>query len=455
MAAQSTRQGLAITLVLLMTASFVGCKHAEAGEAPETPDAPSAPPGWTLTFSDEFDGDAVDTDKWEVLTREESHNEELQYYLPEMASIVDGKLRITATDEPYKDKAYRSARLESWYTQAYGRFEARAKVPTTQGFWPAFWLLPRSGNWPHDGEIDIMEHAGSDQEKVNCAYHFANADGKHAHVYKPYRATDGDGKPVRFPDGFHLYAAEWSPQDIVFFVDGNEYYRINRTEVPIPETPMAVIINSAVGGWFDGPPDENTVFPQYFDVDYVRVYQRDGGYPALPPEPIKPALNNGDFEQGGTGWSFYTNASVHTHDLEEEHQSIAYEGEGGKALKLYGQFGGTRITEARQQRITAEPGKAYSFKAVTRTNSDDPLTGSQNRLEMYIDFIGADGQVIDGAGEVKVAVDTETTPDTWHEHKLNVKAPADAETLAIGFKFYQPQGEDGAAWVDQVTLSAE
>ncbi len=253
----------AIALGLLLA----GCAH-----TPHTPKSPR----WELTFSDEFDGAEVDQSKWEVLTRKDSHNNEKQYYLPEQASIVDGMLRITATDEPYDGKAYRSARLESWFTQAYGRFEARAKIPTTKGIWPAFWLLPRTAKWPHGGEIDIMEHAGSQPERVICAFHFANDAGEHEYVDQQYPAEDTVDKTVRFPDEFHVYAAQWSPDEMMFFIDGVEIYRVNKDRVPVSSTPMCIILNIAVGGWFDGDPDETTVFPQHFDIDYVRVYRRTG-----------------------------------------------------------------------------------------------------------------------------------------------------------------------------------
>ena len=228
---------------------------------------------WELTFSDEFDGEAVDTDKWEVLTRKNSHNNEIQYYLPKHASIVDGKLRITAIDEPHDGKDYQSARLESWFSQTYGRFEVRAKIPTTKGIWPAIWLLPRDVRWPHGGEIDIMEHGGSKPAQVLSAYHFANAEGEHEYVDQTYTKENADGEAVRFPDNFHIYAAEWTPQEIVFFVDGVEHYRLNKQQVPVSDTPMSIVLNTAVGGWFDGEPDETTVFPQHFDIDYVRVYK--------------------------------------------------------------------------------------------------------------------------------------------------------------------------------------
>ena len=249
------------TLGVLLSASYLG--------AQENDDVTR----WELTFSDEFEGDAVDTDKWEVLTRKDNYNNELQYYLPKYATIVDGKLRITTTDEPHDGKAYQSARLESWFSQAFGRFEIRAKIPTTKGIWPAIWLLPRNVAWPHGGEIDIMEHGGSKPHQVLSAYHFANKAGEHEHVDNRYPDDQAPGDPVRFSDDFHIYAVEWTPQEIVFFVDGVEHYRINQQQVPVSSTPMSIVLNTAVGGWFDGEPDETTVFPQYFDIDYVRAYK--------------------------------------------------------------------------------------------------------------------------------------------------------------------------------------
>lgn len=233
---------------------------------------------WELTFSDEFDGDAVDTTKWDVLHRKNSHNNEKQYYLPEQAQVIDGVLRITATDEPYDGKDYRSARLESTFKQAYGKFEVRAKIPTTKGIWPAIWLLPRDVRWPTGGEIDIMEHHGSNPAGVSCAIHFANEKGEHKYVHQDYTATDENGQPVLWPEDFHVYSAVWTPTDIAISVDGVEYFRAGREKIPAIDTPMSVILNAAVGGWFDGDPNEDTVFPQYMDVDYVRVYQKIGGY---------------------------------------------------------------------------------------------------------------------------------------------------------------------------------
>jgi beta-glucanase (GH16 family) len=438
-----SRLGLLSIGLALVFATQTGCAGL-AGDEPKR--------GWVLTFSDEFDGPDIDTAKWEVLTRKDSHNEEKQYYLPEQASIVDGRLRITSTNEPYEGKAYRSARLESWHAQAYGRFEARAKIPTTKGIWPAFWLLPRTGNWPHDGEIDIMEHHGSNMEEVNCAYHFANDDGQHAYVFQSYSIKDAQGGNIRFPDGFHLYAAQWSPDELVFYVDGVEYYRVDRKAVPITDTPMSVILNTAVGGWFDGDPDGSTVFPQHFDIDYVRVYQRADWFPDAPDTAIKPKLINGDFQQGGGAWDMYTNAMVYSHDPQAVPRNIAFEGGGGRSLKLYGKFGGTQNSAAIQKRIKAKPGTSYKASAAARTNSDDSIAGTRNRCEMFIRFMDDSGGPIPGSESRMIVVDADTVADRWQTHTLTATAPVGAATLEVGFEFIQHDEEQGAAWIDQVTL---
>ena len=259
----------------VITIIAVGIPRASA----QIPDVP----GWQLAWHDEFDGPEVDTAKWEVLTRQNSFNNEKQYYLPEQASIVDGNLRITATNQPIADKDYRSARLESWEAFGPGRFEARIDLPTTQGMWPAFWLFPNDPQipWPTGGEIDILENRGSQPFLVSSAYHWQTNPGpccdQHQYVFQEYDTADSP-MPINFHEGFHLYAVEWDETHLRFYVDGFNYYTVNETSTrPIFETAKNIILNLAVGGNFGGDPNGTTVFPQYMDVDYVRVWQPQTG----------------------------------------------------------------------------------------------------------------------------------------------------------------------------------
>ena len=249
-----------------------------ATSAAEVPDVP----GWELVWQDEFNGDEVSQESWDVLTRRNSFNDEKQYYTPQQASIVDDKLRITATNQPLDGKAYRSARLESWQTFGPGRFEARIDLPTTQGMWPAFWLLPRDKNWPTGGEIDILENRGSEPTIVSSAYHWqvdpsVPCCDEHEFDFENYTVSE-NGMPVDFHSGFHIYAVEWEATQLRFYVDGVLHYTLRETASrPIFENPMNIILNLAVGGHFGGDPDSSTVFPQHMDVDYVRVWQRQTG----------------------------------------------------------------------------------------------------------------------------------------------------------------------------------
>ena len=259
----------------VITIIAVGIPRASA----QIPDVP----GWQLAWHDEFDGPEVDTAKWEVLTRQNSFNNEKQYYLPEQASIVDGNLRITATNQPIADKDYRSARLESWEAFGPGRFEARIDLPTTQGMWPAFWLFPNDPQipWPTGGEIDILENRGSQPFLVSSAYHWQTNPGpccdQHQYVFQEYDTADSP-MPINFHEGFHVYGVEWDETQLRFYVDGFNYYTVNETSTrPIFETAKNIILNLAVGGNFGGDPNGTTVFPQYMDVDYVRVWQPQTG----------------------------------------------------------------------------------------------------------------------------------------------------------------------------------
>ncbi len=237
-------------------------------------------PGWDLVWRDEFDSSSLDMSKWEAVTLNSTYPGDVHYYLPEHASVVDGKLRITATDEPIEDKLYCSARLESWQAFGPGRFEARIDLPTGQGMAPAFWLYPNDPAipWPTGGEIDIMENLGSDSSFTISAYHWQTVPGPCCDglesVFDVYVPTVG-GEPVNFHEGFHIFAAEWDDDEIRYYVDGVLHFTVTETASRlIFETPKNIILNLAVGGNFAGNPDETTVFPQSMDVDYVRVWTR-------------------------------------------------------------------------------------------------------------------------------------------------------------------------------------
>jgi beta-glucanase (GH16 family) len=250
------------------------------------------PPGvqWNIVWSDEFnqpDGSAPDSTKWGYNTGAGVWgNNELECYTSRTnnARIVGGQLVIEADQESYLSSSYTSARLvtKGKWSWAYGRMEARIKIPRGQGIWPAFWMLGTNINsvsWPTCGEIDIMENIGktSDQGIAQGAIHGPQSGGDYnggAGVSGTYTLPGGGA----LADDFHIFAVEWTTNQIKWFVDTNQYFTASPASLPGGATwvftqPQYLILNIAVGGNWPGNPDGTTVFPQQMLVDYVRVYE--------------------------------------------------------------------------------------------------------------------------------------------------------------------------------------
>jgi beta-glucanase (GH16 family) len=251
---------------------------------------------WLLVWSDEFnqqDGSAPDPAKWtfdEGVGNNGWGNNELEYYTTRSKNVViiDGNLVITALRESFTESSgmkrnFTSARLKTreLFSQQHGRFEARIKIPAGPGLWPAFWLLGsniRSVGWPSCGEIDIMEN--KEAPTIHGTIHGPGYSGDNG-ISSTYTLVAGH----RFSDDFHIFAVEWEPNAIRFFVD-NDLYAI-RTPADLPkgaqwvfDHPFFILLNLAVGGNWPGPPDSTTPFPAHMLVDYVRVYKRSNNEPA-------------------------------------------------------------------------------------------------------------------------------------------------------------------------------
>jgi beta-glucanase (GH16 family) len=278
---------------LLLFALIVACTFARAQTHPTQP----APSPWILTWSDEFNGangSPPDASKWIAETGGNGWgNNELEYYTarPENAYQQDGNLVIRVLQEKYTGadgvtRNYTSARLKTQgkFAQAYGRFEARIKIPRGQGMWPAFWMLGDdidSARWPACGEIDIMENIGKEPGIVHGSIHGPGYTGG-AGLEAPFRLPEGQA----FADDFHVYAVEWEPEAIRLYVDDHLYSTRTRADLRSGwkwtfDHPFFLLLNVAVGGEWPGSPDATTVFPHTMLVDYVRVYRRAGTSAAI------------------------------------------------------------------------------------------------------------------------------------------------------------------------------
>ncbi len=235
---------------------------------------------WHLVWSDEFDYEGLpDPARWSYDTGYIA-NQERQYYTRnrlENARVKNGYLVIEARKEPWKGFDYTSARLvtrgrETW---TYGRFEARAKLPTGVGTWPAFWMLGENieeVGWPSCGEIDIMENVGYDPGMVHGYVH--------TRAYNHTRGTQkGSSVELEQPwEDFHVYAVEWFEDRIDFFVDDTKYFSFEKEadedDVWPFDKPHYLLLNLAIGGTWGGQQGiDDDIFPQRYVIDYVRVYE--------------------------------------------------------------------------------------------------------------------------------------------------------------------------------------
>lgn len=278
-----TSSHLALALSCILAFSLSIALHAQTIPGGAKPDA------WKLTWSDEFNQPELDGNKWvREIGGGKWGNEELEYYTnrPQNVSIHEGNLVITALQEKFTgpDRTtwnYTSARLKTLgkFTQTYGRFEARIKVPFGQGIWPAFWMLGdniEKAGWSNCGEIDVMENIGKEPLTVHGTIHgpgYSGAEG----IGTGYGLPGGK----RFADDFHVFAVEWEPNAIRFYVDRDLYATHTPAELPpgkkwVFDHPFFMLLNLAVGGDWPGNPDASTVFPQTMLVDYVRVYKKSG-----------------------------------------------------------------------------------------------------------------------------------------------------------------------------------
>ena len=272
--------------------------------------------GYNLLWSDEFDGKELDETKWNREKRDPGWtNNELQEYTESDENIFvrDGKLVLKAIKTEKNGKPYyTSGKIQGWNkTQfQYGKVVVSAKVPEGQGLWPAIWMMPNQesyyGQWPKCGEIDIMESLGNDTTISYSTIHYGEPHAEQQGTI----TKEGD---ERFSAKFHEYSVEWEPGEMRFYTDGelvltcNDWFTAEEgmDDKPYPapfNQPFYIQMNLAVGGNWPGNPDATTDFSKAeFEVDYVRVYQKDAYDTNVtkPPMQFREALPDGNFIRNG------------------------------------------------------------------------------------------------------------------------------------------------------------
>lgn len=237
---------------------------------------------WVKVFSDDFNGNALDTTKWVTCYDwrpvgasgcTNGGNNEQEWYMPQQVAVHNGSVALTAIKDPITMGAvypYRSGMIstgrqdstsEVKWSGKYGYYEARMHFDGGQGVWPAFWLLPTDRSWPP--EIDIMEMLGQHPNQVLLTTHWQDSNGQREKDSGSIQGSD-------FTKGWHTYAVNWQPQRIDWYVDGALKKTVTGKEVP--NTRMEIILDLAVGGALPGNVDSTTPFPRTMQVDYVHVY---------------------------------------------------------------------------------------------------------------------------------------------------------------------------------------
>jgi beta-glucanase (GH16 family) len=239
-------------------------------------------PKWKLTWKDEFNYEGLpDSTKWNYDTGGEGWgNDELQYYTKQRkqnVEVLKGNLSIKAIREKFEANNYTSTRLVTKGKKdfRYGKFEIRAKIPTGRGLWPACWMLsskePRI--WPDDGEIDILENVGYTPGEITGAAHVRRNKTSNAIITSSNSTTIFDDS-----DAFHIYRLIWTPERLEWYVDDKLFHFYDKADRPPLHWPFNgkfyLIFNLAVGGSWGGKNGiDDSIFPQTFIIDYVRVYE--------------------------------------------------------------------------------------------------------------------------------------------------------------------------------------
>lgn len=249
-----------------------------------------------LQFADEFNQSGLNTTVWnyDIGTGPPYPgwgNSELQYYTNRRQNLYfeeieagNSALVIEAREESYGGMPYTSARINTKgkFDFTYGRVEARMKLPEGRGIWPAFWMLGADIDqvgWPASGEIDIMEIVGHEPGVLHGTIHFGNPWPNNSNSGGSYTLAGGG----KFSEGYHIFAIEWEPGEIRWYIDDLLYSKKTDADWFVPNEPdpapfnndFYLLLNIAVGGNWPGSPDASTQFPQKMYVDYVRVFELD------------------------------------------------------------------------------------------------------------------------------------------------------------------------------------
>lgn len=217
-----------------------------------------------MIWQDDFENNCLNPNNWNLEDWAAEKNNELQYYSPNNVKVENGLLKLISKKEKYKGRDYTSGALHTKgkFNFLYGKAEIRAKLPAGQGIFPAFWMMPDKDNtWLP--EIDVLEMLGHKPNEIWMVTHWLDKSNTLKSDYDTFNGPD-------FSKDFHTFSIVWTPDSITWFIDGIERFRSSKN---IPNEKMYLYLNTAIGGDWPGSPDDSTIFPVSYEIDYVRVFK--------------------------------------------------------------------------------------------------------------------------------------------------------------------------------------
>lgn len=416
---------------------------------------PPARSGYDVAWYDEFDGNSLDTSLWTVSNTNQTTNLSLQDYLPSQVSVSGGSLRILSENIPSRGLPYRSGLVQSTAIQKEGRWDIRAKLPASTGMWPAIWLLSDVNTmpWPSAGEIDIMENRGNEPNTTSSAFHYGeNGAGVFRHEFVAREQTSVHNSVLQnYHDGFHTYSVEWDSDQLRFYVDDVHYWTIRDQNVEnfisTEAGAMRLILNTAVGGLFLDNPDNTTVWPQVFEIDYVHAYTKSAGGTTL-------TFENGGFEDNGGSLGAWTKFGDAINNVSSGNEQVRT---GSESLKLYGQFNGETNFSGVTQGLTVTPGQELTATASALIASNDSIAESGNFVDLKFDYFseqhGEFGSPQYLGSDSISLVNGSSANDVWITRTLSAVAPPGAVEARGVLVFGQQNDAGGAVHVDDVNFA--
>lgn len=437
-------KGLLVRLIAAVICSasvtFIGTANAQ----------PPVRSGYDVAWFDEFDGTSLNTSLWTAGNDSSPTNNSQHDYQPSQVSVGGGNLTILAEDIPSRGQQYRSGLIRSNALQKHGRWDIRAKLPTSTGMWPAIWLLA-DAPWPSQGEIDIMENRGTQPNLTSSAFHYGTNGGgqpfQHNFVYREQTSVH-DSTPQNYHNDFHTYSVEWDPDQVRFYVDDVHHWTVRDDDVGGFLTnnvgEMRLIINNAIGGSFLDNPDSSTIWPQEFEVDYVHAYTKSASGTTL-------TFENGDFETNGGSLAHWTKFGDSIDNVSSGNEQIA---DGAEALKLYGQFNGETNYSGISQGISVSAGDELRAFAEAFVASGDSIAGSNNNAQLKIDYFnkqhGLFGSSEYISSDLVTLANGSSANNQWLSQELISVAPEGAVEARVAIVFTQQENAGGAVFVDNI-----